>query len=272
MKFEEYQQKFKCEPLAETEQSLSFLVNRKQNKRVVKKYKSLTDKCREELAYLYLADLKVINIPELTLVGDDFIETEFLPCIDQATTLEIISEISRLYIKTNEETSIERYFPRVDLSKSKLIHRLSYLPSELEKRGFLDQNLLTSSEQFVDAGYINPGHKCLVHGDLKSPHIIKNKQKIYFIDLALVSIANPWYDLAFLYMEQQDKNNFFDELKDISLKYLGESFNSSDQEIQHYLKSAIFYRSLYNLLFATRHRPDKTLDRTLKELKQILDE
>jgi len=94
---------------------------------------------------------------------------------------------------------------------------------------------------------------------------------LFFIDLALVSIANPWYDLAFLYMEKKDKKGVLEELSDRSFEFLGSDFSVSKEDIRNFLHSAIFYRSLYDLGFAARHRTDKTLKRTIKDLSDILE-
>ena len=177
-----------------------------------------------------------------------------------------------MYTKTKDLSHPKGYFPKIDLSKSKIYKRLEYLPRELEKRKFLDQQLIHDILSFTESSYDPSKHQCLVHGDLKSPHIIKTKNRIYFIDLALISVANPWYDLAFLFMEEKNKNGLLERLSYESYEFLGESFNVHMGEVQNYLKSNIFYRLLYNVIFAARHRSDKSLIRTINELQQILNE
>ncbi len=87
-----------------------------------------------------------------------------------------------------------------------------------------------------------------------------------------MSVASPWYDLAFLYMEQKDKKGKIDEISRTSEEVLGMDFRLREEEIRDYLRSGIFYRCLYNVGFACRHRTDKTLKRTLKELNEIIRE
>ena len=111
----------------------------------------------------------------------------------------------------------------------------------------------------------------IIHGDLKSPHIIKTKRGIFFIDLALVSVANPWYDLAFLYMERKNKEGVLDTICDKSFEFLGRDFSVNREDIRNFLQSAIFYRCLYDVGFAARHRTEKNLRRTIKNLSKIVE-
>ena len=93
---------------------------------------------------------------------------------------------------------------------------------------------------------------------------------MFFIDLALVSVANPWYDLAFLYMERRNKERLLETISNKSFEFLGRDFSVSEEDIRNLLHSAIFYRSLYDVGFAARHRADKTLRRTIKDLSEII--
>lgn len=135
----------------------------------------------------------------------------------------------------------------------------------------MNRELFDESESFVNERYVSPEHYCLVHGDLKSPHTIKTERGVFFIDLALVSIANPWYDLAFLYMEGKNKEEALEELCDKSSEFLGEDFSVSKSDVRNLLQSSIFYRCLYNVGFAARHRRDRSLIRTLNELREIIE-
>ncbi len=108
----------------------------------------------------------------------------------------------------------------------------------------------------------------MVHGDLKPIHAIITKEGLKFIDFALYGIANPWYDLAFLHMtEQEDKEKKFSELIDLSSGFS----NLSNREKVEILQSNIFNRTLYNFGYALRHRPDKSLERIIKELTHIME-
>ncbi len=55
-----------------------------------------------------------------------------------------------------------------------------------------------------------------------------------------------------------------------SQEIFGKEMNVSNEEARLYLKSSIFYRSLYDFIFALRHRPEKTLLRTIKDLNEII--
>ncbi len=271
MKFEDYKKLHNLFPLEKTEQSWTFTVEAKEERRVVKRYSSEFDKLREELAYSYVRTFGLLKIPEIFFSGKDFIEMELLEAIEPPSLEEIIRGISEMYIKLMNDSKPKGYFPRTDLTKNKLLARLEYLPVKLERRGIVDKNLFEKSEDFVDERYVIPEHYCLVHGDLKSPHIIKSRNGLFFIDLALVSVANPWYDLAFLYMEKKDKRGVLEELSSRSFEFLGRDFSINKKDIEIFLQSAIFYRSLYDVGFAARHRTDKTLKRTIRDLSDILE-
>lgn len=73
-------------------------------------------------------------------------------------------------------------------------------------------------------------------------------------------------------MQEKDKAGVLKRLSQELQDYLANDFRVDSKEGQNYLKSMIFYRSLYNVIFAARHRSDKSLDRTIKELQQILNE
>ena len=269
MNFEDYLSTTNCKILGRTEQSQTFTSVRDGEKRFVKKYSSNFDRVKEELAYTYIGSRNLLNIPKLTMVGEDFIEMEFLYSATIPKNREIIEGILKMYTETLNDSKPKGYFSNIDLSKNKLFRRLEYIPIELEKRGFMGLDLLEKSENFINNNYRMPDHYCLVHGDLKSPHVVKTERGVFFIDLALVSIANPWYDLAFLYMERKDKGFALDELCRDSFDVLGKNLGVNREDIKGYLQSAIFYRSLYNVIFALRHRPKKTLQRTIKELIEI---
>ena len=271
MKFKDYQKLHNCYPLERTEQSWTFVVEVNGEKRVVKRYPAEFDRLREELAYSYFKFFDLLNVPKLISNGEDFVEMELLESIEPPSLQEIIRGISGMYIKSLNDSKPKGYFPRINLTKDKLYRRLEYLPAELERRGIADNSLFEKSRSFVDETYVVPEHYCLVHGDLKSPHIIKSRDGLFFIDLALVSVANPWYDLAFLYMEKKDKKGVLQQLSNKSFEFLGKDFSINKKDIKIILKSAIFYRSLYDVGFAARHRTDKTLKRTIKDLSDILD-
>ena len=270
MNFEDYIKLHDCKPFEKTEQSQTFTVIRDGKKRFIKKYSFNFDRAKEELAYTYINSMDFLNILRPTMVGEDFIEIEFLHHSAIPKGKEIIEGISKMYTETLNDSKPKSYFPIIDLSKNKLFRRLEYIPIELKKRGFIESNLLKMSWDFVNSIYRIPDHYCLVHGDLKSSHIIKTEGEIFFIDLALVSVANPWYDLAFLYMERKDKGFALDKLCRDSFDVLGKNLDVNMEDIKDYLQSAIFYRSLYDVIFALRHRPEKTLRRTIKDLMGIV--
>lgn len=270
MNFEQYQQQFYCEDLERTEQSYTFKVDREGQTKVVKKYPTPFDKCKEELAYAYITSKNLLQVPQLSFIGEDFIEMQFLQSAGSPTNAESIEGIAHMYKTTQNNSHPRGYFPKIDLSKNKLLHRLTYIPQELEKRGLLDRDLLHQAELFVDNTYDPSPHQCLVHGDLKSVHVIKTADGIFFIDLALVSMASPWYDLAFLFMQKKEREGELTRLTQDSLSVLSSDFQASKEEVNHYLESAIFYRSLYDVGFAARHRPDKPLKRVINNLKDLL--
>ena len=270
MRFEDYQKLHICHLLEKTEQSWTFVVEVNGERRVVKRYPAEFDKLKEELAHSYINFFDLLNVPKLISNGEDFVEMELLESIEAPSLEETIRGISGMYIKSLNDSKPKGYFPRIDLTKDKLYRRLEYLPLEIEKRGIIDKDLFEKSERFVNERYITPEHYCLVHGDLKSPHIIKTISGVFFIDLALVSVANPWYDLAFLYMEKRDKEVSLDTISNKAFDFLGRDFSVSEGDIRDLLHSAIFYRSLYDMGFAARHRTDKTLRRTIKDLSEII--
>lgn len=273
MDFDEYSSKINCIPLSESEQSKTFLVEKDGSKRVCKKFPNLTERLREETGYFYLGSNNFLNIPKLTLVGEDFLEIEFIESSRNPTLEEAITGVTRLYSQTQSEHALhEVFFPSVDLSKDKILYRLGYLEEEMKKREIEDTSILHNSERFVRLSYVASPQKCLVHGDLKSPHILINEKGTYYIDLGLVSIASPWYDLAFLFMEQIEKKGFLEKLTAVTHKNLGQLFGISLNETKNYLCSGIFYRCLYDFGFALRHRTTKTIKRTMNELNLIMDE
>lgn len=271
MKFEDYQKLHGCSPLEKTEQSGTFTTDASGEMRVVKRYPSEFDRLKEELAYSYINHFNLLRVPKLVFSGEDFVVMDFLESMESPSLEESIEGISKMYVATLDDSRPKGYFPRVDLTKDKLHRRLEYLPLEVEKRGIKDRDLFEKSERFVNERYIVPEHSCLVHGDLKSPHIIKTLEGVFFIDLALVSLANPWYDLAFLYMEKRDKEGLLGAISNKAFEFLGRDFSVSEGDIRDFLHSAIFYRSLYDMGFAARHRKDKTLRRTIRDLLDTIE-
>ncbi len=270
MRFKEYSRINNCNLISKTEQSEVFLVNKTKRNSICKRFYSKIDKCKEELAYHFIKEKGFIHIPKITFCGEDFIEMEKIKKLKEPLLRESIKNIKEMYFKTFEDNYAENIFPTLDLSKEKLFHRLSYLPRELEKVEINETININDLEKFIDKNYNPSSHRCLIHGDLKSVHIIPSfKDKIYFIDLGLMSIGSPWYDLAFLYMESS-KNSRFSELLKNSYSELRNIFKINREETKIYLRSAIFYRCLYNLLFALRHRPKKSQLRTIKELEKII--
>ena len=101
---------------------------------------------------------------------------------------------------------------KVDLSKEKLFYRLNYLKDEIQNKQ-IDIKLIDRCEKFVEDKYREDINECIIHGDLKSPHIIPTLNGIKFIDFALARTTNPLYDLSFLCMEEQrDKDGIFKRL------------------------------------------------------------
>lgn len=268
MNFEEYSNRFKLQSLHKTEQSLVFSVEEKGIKKVCKKPRLILDMENELKAYKFVKEKSLINIPEITKYGDNFFEMVFIEG-PSPSIKEVIEEISEMYLST---FSLQDFpFHSIDLSKQKLQHRLNYLPEELQKRSFDDKRLIQKAKNFLSCKYEPTNHLCLVHGDLKSPHTIKSRGKIFYLDLALFRESTPWYDLAFLYMEQKNKQQTFLEISSCSKDCFGDNIRISEKDVKNYLKSAIFYRCVYNVIFASRHRNDKSLKRTLNELEEILN-
>lgn len=265
MKFEEYLQKNDCKEIYKTEQSEIYLID---SKKICKHFFSQKDKENECFFYKYFNESNLIKIPRLFYIGEDFIEIEFLEREKDFNLGKTIDEISNLYRKTKE---IKLSIPRTDLSKEKIFYRINYLKEEINKRD-VNPEILKNVKNFVNKKYSFPNDICLVHGDLKSLHIFQTEKRIKFVDFALSGIANPWYDLSFLYLEEQeDKNKIFDEIVDYSFRSLAKEFELNKKEIRNYLQSAIFYRTLYLLGFALRHRPQKSLDRVIKELNEVMN-
>lgn len=271
MNFETYCSIHSCVPLEKTEQSWTFTTTKDQKTIVVKKYPYIFDKLREELAYAYISAKDLLKIPKILGGGEDFMEMELIESTSSPTIKEIVEGISEMYTQSLNDSKPKQYFPKLDLTVSKIIHRLDYIPLELEKRGFLEKELIDQSHIFLERRYVYPQDYCLVHRDLKSPHTIKNDKGLYFIDLALVSVANPWYDLALLYMERKGKQEgLLEELISSSFENFGTNFSVTKQEIEQLLISSIFYRQIYDVGFAARHRKENTLIRTIKDLKETL--
>ncbi len=195
---------------------------------------------------------------------------EFIKQIRDPLMEEIVENISSLYLKTLNKTPFS-YFPQIDLSKSKLFYRLGYLGKEFINAGVEEEGILLKAKKFVENEYDDSHYRCLVHGDLKSPHGIPSKKEFKFIDFGLTGIASPWYDLAFLYMEKQDKGNTLSDLSILAYELISKQQGLGLNDTWMLLRSGIFYRCLYNLGFALRHRPKKTIKRTKRELNEIMD-
>lgn len=266
MKFSEYSRKINCKPICKTEQSEIFLTEKKT---ICKNYFNLNDKNNELYFYKLFNEKNLLETPKVYQVGDDFIEIEFLRKKEPFDLTRTVKEISKLYKKTwNTKLPIKN----LDLSKEKLFYRLNYLKDEVKKRE-VNPNILEKSKRFIENTYSQSMERCIVHGDLKSVHVFSTEEgSIKFIDFALSGIANPWYDLSFFYMEEQeDKRKVFDKIIDLSFVNFEESLKLKKEKIYDYLRSSIFYRTLYFFGFALRHRPQKSLDRTIKELNEIID-
>ncbi|MBI5798116.1 aminoglycoside phosphotransferase family protein [Candidatus Woesearchaeota archaeon] len=270
MNFEEYLQIYETALLCQTEQSKTFAVERDNLRIVCKKFPSPLERAREELAYRYLAKQEVIKIPSLFMFGDDFLEFQFIEKIREPTDVESIAEISKLYLKTLDDVP-SFLLPRIDLSKEKIFHRLSYLNEEFAKSNIEEEDILERALQFMRGEYNLSSPLCVVHGDLKSLHCIPSSEGLYFIDFGLTAIANPWYDIAFLYMEKRNKTGILEQLAKATYENLGNPLNINEEQSARFLRSGIFYRSLYNLGFALRHRPQKTIERTKRELNEIME-
>ena len=271
MDFEEYKQVYETIPFYQTEQSQTFQVQRDNLQIVCKKFPIPLERAREELAYRYLVKQDVIKMPKLFLFGEDFLEFQFIEKIREPKDVEIITEISRLYVKTLGDTP-SFLLPRPDLTKGKIFNRLSYIKDELVKSNIEEEDIVKKAEQFTQREYNPSPHLCVVHGDLKSPHCIPSSKGLYFIDFGLTVIANPWYDIAFLYLEKKNKVGLLEQLAKIAYENLGSSLNISEEQSAQYLKSGVFYRSLYYLGFALRHRPQKSIERAKRELNEIMEE
>lgn len=72
-------------------------------------------------------------------------------------------------------------------------------------------------------------------------------------------------------MEQRERGGLLEKLSSAAFNVFGQIFEVTKDEIKECLVSAIFYRSLYDVGFAARHRKDKTLKRTMHDLREILD-
>lgn len=272
MNFEEYQTKFNCLPLNESEQSKTFLVECENKKRVCKKFPNLSDKIREESGYFYIGRKNLLQIPNLTFVGEDFLEIEFIESIRTPRLEESVKGVTKLYTQTRDKQQLQRLpFPLIDLSKDKIVYRLGYLRQEMEKKDIEDKSILHDAKRFVELNYNTSPERCLIHGDLKSSHILINEKGTNYIDLGLISISTPWYDLAFLFMEQTEKERFLEKLIAITFENLASIFKMSLNETRNYLRSGIFYRCLYDFGFALRHRTAKTIKRTMNELNWIIN-
>ena len=270
MNFNEYSQEFSCIDLHETEQSKTFLVRREREQRVCKKFPSPLERSKEEFAHRYLLGNNLLSVPFLTEVGEDFLEMEFIEKIRRPLMEEIVKNICPLYSKTLDKIPFSD-FPQIDLSKNKLFHRVDYLEKEFIHAGVEEGGILSRAKKFIEKEYDDSDCRCLVHGDLKSPHGIHSKNGFKFIDFGLTGIASPWYDLAFLYMEKQDKGNTFKDLSTLAYELIGKQQGLDLKGVQNLLRSGIFYRCLYNLGFALRHRPEKTIKRTKRELDEIME-
>jgi hypothetical protein len=270
VKFKDFYSGRNLKSLCNTEQSRTYILEGEE-KKVVKVFPNSLERCREELSYMFVLKHPIINVPNLSRIGEDFIEMELLASEENFKVEEIIREISRVYLSSANNLAFN-YFPHLDLSKEKSIKRLNYLPVELKRRGKMDSILLEKSTEFLDRDYVCGVKRCLIHGDLKQPHIFNTPKGIFFIDLALMSIGSPWYDLAFLYMSQKDKAGLFEKIVYLSHESLAEKFEESLSDVRNLVKSGIFYRTLYDVVYSSRHRSDKVLDRNLSELNQILSE
>jgi hypothetical protein len=265
MKFEEYLKKVNCSPFSKTEQSELFLT---ETGRICKHYFEIKDKSNELYFYNFFNKKDLLKTPEIYLSGSDFIEIEYLKNEGSPNLIKIIETMSSMYLKT---WGINSSMNEIDLSKEKLLHRIDYLGGEIKKRK-VNPEILKKSKTFVEKGYAEFDKRCVIHGDLKSSHVFQTKEGIKFIDFALSGISNPWYDLSFICMEEQeDKKRVFNEVLNASYFYFGDFLKLKKEEISTYLQSAIFYRELYFLGFALRHRPQKSLDRTIKELNEVLN-
>lgn len=233
----------------------------------VKKFIGKSEVIREIENYRIIGKLNAINLPEIYSYGSDYIEMELLNRSEQLSDGEIIDSMTNLYLKTTSPFVFPENMISRDLSKQKVSDRLSYLPKELAKRGLDPNKLQAKCTKFCDYLYRGIDSRCLVHGDLKRVHVFKNEKGVIFLDLGQVCLANPFYDVAFMIMErfsQLDKINEF-------AKILNENLSMGNVEFaKQNLKSMLFYRALYDVIYACRHKPDKTLQRTVNDLESLL--
>ncbi|MBS3073495.1 phosphotransferase, partial [Candidatus Pacearchaeota archaeon] len=225
MEFKDYKNKINCTPFYQTEQSEIFITEKGT---VCKYYFNIKDKTNEIYFNHFFNKECLLKTPEIYLIGDNFIEMEFLKKEEPFNIEKTIEEISKLYKKTwNKILSIKP----IDLSKEKLSYRLNYLKEEIKKRN-IDPKILCESKKFINKQYIFSDKNCVIHGDLKSAHIIFTNSGIKFIDLALAGISNPWYDLSFLCMEEQkDKKKIFKETRDLSYSHFGHELGLNKNKI-----------------------------------------
>lgn len=230
---------------------------------LIKSFKSQKDYQNELRAYQFLGETHLLKIPRLYEIGKDFLEIECLNKVRESSIGETIEALSPLYTAPIQEG----IFSELDLSKDKLLHRIGYLAEEVVRRN-ISPRILSYAERFVNERYLETVERTSVHGDLKPVHIIPTSEELKFIDFALFGVANPWYDLAFLFMaEPKDKQRVFDEISEKS-----GGFSKVDLKTRrNFLQSSIFNRLLYNFGYALRHRPDKSLDRVVGELNQIIN-
>lgn len=268
LNFERYRATSALAPFHTSEQSETFIVNGSDGKRVCKHYRTPLERAREELAYHFIGSHRLLEIPALLGAGDDYLELEFVERYGECSVEEIIRGVSKLYASSAQKP--ENFFPTIDLSQAKLLHRLDYVAVEMEKRGMCEPDLLKAVGQFVKLDYTPSPHRALVHGDLKSPHAIRTRDGVKFIDLGLVGVASPWYDLAFLVLEQGDKLQAIEQVANSAIGTFGDCFKTEIKELRRLLKSATIYRAFYNLGFALRHRPDHSVKRTVSELWEVL--
>lgn len=271
MDFEEYRQIYETTLLCQTEQSQTFKVERDNLRTVCKRFPSPLERKREEIAYGYLVEQDAIKVPGLLLLGEDFLEFQFIEKTREPEDTEIITELSKLYIKTLDDAP-SFLLSRSNLTKEKIFNRISYIKDEFIKSSILEEGILEKAKQFTQKEYDYCPHICVVHGDLKSLHCIPSSKNIYFIDFGLTSIANPWHDIAFLYLEKRDKAGLLERLAKTAHESLKGSLNISEEQSRQYLKSGVFNRSLYYLGFALRHRPKKSIERAKRELNEIMGE
>lgn len=230
---------------------------------LIKQFNSQIDFENELKAYRHIHENNLIQIPRLVSIGELELEIEFLQRARESTTSEIVEAISPLYVPPDMSGEFRIY----DLSKDKLIERVGYLRDEVDRRN-VSRNILEKARSFIDDEYQEACSTTFVHGDLKPIHAISTKDGLKFVDFALYGVASPWYDIAFLHMaEKRGKMALFAELVELSTIFS----HLSEKERESLLRSAIFNRTLYNLGYALRHRPDKSLERNIRDLNHIID-